>query len=102
MSTGFIGIALAAHLCSSVTIYGFEAGTGKNKHYYNKVSSRVEGNERPAALPPPRGPGRPLALADPSLTIAPLKRDANHSPFSLFLDEHAWPFGLAQEAPLGT
>ena len=52
MSTGFIGIALAAHLCSSVTIYGFEAGTGKNKHYYNKVSSRVEGNERPAALLP--------------------------------------------------
>ena len=38
MSTGFIGIALAAHLCSSVTIYGFEAGTGKNKHYYNKVN----------------------------------------------------------------
>ena len=40
MSTGFIGIALALHLCSKVTLYGFESGAGANEHYYNKTTSR--------------------------------------------------------------
>ena len=40
MSTGFIGIALALHLCSKVTLYGFEAGAGDNGHYYNKTNTR--------------------------------------------------------------
>ncbi|QDZ18991.1 sialyltransferase [Chloropicon primus] len=37
MSTGFIGVALAAHLCSRISIYGFEAGAGQ--HYYNKTDT---------------------------------------------------------------
>ena len=38
MSTGFIGISLALHLCKKVTLYGFQAsGVG---HYYNKTGTR--------------------------------------------------------------
>ena len=43
MSTGFIGVALALHLCGRVTLFGFSpaAAVGADGHYYNKTASRT-------------------------------------------------------------
>jgi hypothetical protein len=35
LSAGFYGIALAAHICGSVDVYGFRAS---DNHYYKKLA----------------------------------------------------------------